>query len=116
MEPTPFGRYALERRLGEGGMAEVWQGTLRAHGVVKPLVIKRIRRQFSADPGFVEMFTDEARIAMLLHHPNVVAVFDFGQLEGEWYMAMEYVQGLNLTRLLHTLLRRGQRLDPDLVA
>lgn len=116
MEPTPFGRYALERRLGEGGMAEVWQGTLRAHGVVKPLVIKRIRRQFSADPGFVEMFTDEARIAMLLHHPNVVAVFDFGQLEGEWYMAMEYVQGLNLTRLLHTLLRRGQRLDPELVA
>lgn len=112
----PFGRYTLHERLGAGGMAEVWRASLSHQGVEKRLVIKRILRGLSADPAFLAMFIDEARIASLLHHPNIVQLYDLGEVDGEWYLAMEHVQGLNLNRALHSLTSRRRRMDAELVA
>ena len=112
----PFGRYTLHERLGAGGMAEVWRATLTHQGVEKRLVIKRILRGLSADPAFLAMFVDEARIASLLHHPNIVQLYDLGEVDGEWYLAMEHVHGLNLQRALHSLTSRRRLLPVEVVA
>ncbi|MBK9371902.1 MAG: serine/threonine protein kinase [Deltaproteobacteria bacterium] len=111
-----FGRYTLHERLGAGGMAEVWRATLTHQGVEKRLVIKRILRGLSADPAFLAMFVDEARIASLLHHPNIVQLYDLGEVDGEWYLAMEHVHGLNLQRALHSLTSRRRLLPVEVVA
>lgn len=110
-----FGRYTLHERLGAGGMAEVWRGTLTHQGVEKRLVVKRILRGLSADPAFLAMFVDEARIASLLHHPNIVQLYDLGEVDGEWYLAMEHVHGLNLQRALHSLTSRRRLLPVEVV-
>ncbi|MEY3214338.1 MAG: hypothetical protein RIT28_4819, partial [Pseudomonadota bacterium] len=112
----PFGRYTLHERLGAGGMAEVWRATLTHQGVEKRLVIKRILRGLSADPAFLAMFVDEARIASLLHHPNIVQLYDLGEVDGEWYLAMEHVPGLNLQRVLHSLTSRRRGMPTEVVA
>ncbi|MCK6516018.1 protein kinase [Myxococcota bacterium] len=112
----PFGRYTLHERLGAGGMAEVWRATLTHQGVEKRLVIKRILRGLSADPAFLAMFIDEARIASLLHHPNIVQLYDLGEVDGEWYLAMEHVHGLNLQRVLPSLTSRRRLMPVELVA
>ncbi|MCB9744406.1 MAG: protein kinase [Alphaproteobacteria bacterium] len=114
MSPEPFGRYTLVDTIGAGGMAEVFRATLSAQaGVQKQLVVKRILRSLSAEPAFVEMFIDEARIAAQLQHPNVVQVFDFGQVEDHWFMAMEWVDGLNLHHLLRQLAQKRVFLPLD---
>ncbi|MCB9760526.1 MAG: serine/threonine protein kinase [Alphaproteobacteria bacterium] len=111
--PEPFGRYELVDPIGAGGMAEVFRARLSAaEGVQKHLVIKRILKGLSHDPAFVEMFIDEARVAALLQHPNVVQVYDFGQVGEHWYMAMEWVDGLNLHRLMWHVANQRRRL-PD---
>ena len=88
------GRFTLLAKLATGGMAEIWlarQGGLR--GFEKVVVIKRIIESLSADPAFVEMFLDEARIAAQLNHPNIVQVHDLGEFAGAYYIAMEYLPG-----------------------
>lgn len=82
-------------------MAEVWRA--RAYGMggfEKILVIKKILRNLAEDDEFIELFIDEARIAVQLLHVNIVQVFDLGQVDGQYFMAMEYVHGLDLARLL----------------
>jgi serine/threonine protein kinase len=97
----PFGRYKLLSLLGEGGMAEVFLAELRAAGdISKILVIKRVLPHLVRDQGFVSMFFDEARLASKLTHPNVVQVFDFGEVEGQYYLAMEYLPGESLHSIL----------------
>lgn len=97
-----FGRYELRRRLGVGGMAEVYEAVAIAeHGIEKPLVIKRILEEHSADEQFQEMFRDEARVAMRLNHPNVVQVFDFGRDDdNRYFLAMELVRGKDLAAII----------------
>lgn len=96
-----FGRYELRRRLGVGGMAEVYEAIAYGeHGVEKPLVIKRILEEHGSDPDFREMFIDEARIAMRLNHPNVVQVFEFGKADERYFLAMELVRGRDLAGLI----------------
>lgn len=103
--PQQYGRYLLHRLLAEGGMAEVFLAQqLGAEGVSKLVAVKRILPHLSRQPEFVAMFLDEARLASNLSHPNVVQVFDFGEFEGRYYLAMEYLAGENLgavTRLAH---------------
>jgi hypothetical protein len=82
-------------------MAEVWRA--RAYGMAgfeKILVIKKILRSLAEDDEFIELFIDEARIAVQLLHVNIVQVFDLGQVDGQYFMAMEHVHGLDLARLL----------------
>lgn len=99
--PQQFGEYHLLEKIATGGMAEVWRA--RAYGMAgfeKILVIKKILDSLSKDDDFVRLFIDEARIAVHLLHVNIVQVFDLGAVDGQYYMAMEYVHGLDLARLI----------------
>ena len=105
-----FGKYTLERRLGAGGMAEVFLArSAVAQGLAKQLVIKKIHPAFARSKHFVTMFFDEARIALGLNHPNIVQVFDFGHVAQTYFLAMEHVDGLDLLRLLQEGARQGRR-------
>jgi serine/threonine-protein kinase len=101
IQASQFGRYELLERLGAGGMAEVYRARYTAApGITKPVVIKRVLGHYAQEPAFVEMFLNEARISVGLSHGNIVQVFDFGQVEGEYFLAMELVDGQPLSALL----------------
>ncbi|MCC6214059.1 MAG: serine/threonine protein kinase [Polyangiaceae bacterium] len=105
-----LGGYELLERLGAGGMAEVWVARRRGpHGFVKRVAIKRILPQLARDARFVEMFCDEARVYAALAHPNLVQILDFGEADGELYMALEYVGGPSVARLLRLVGARSGR-------
>lgn len=111
-----FGRYELLRRLAAGGMAEIFVARGPGpDGVERELVVKRILPHLADNPRFVQMFNDEATISAHLHHKNVVQVYDFGEVEGQWFLAMEYVRGLDAWRLLRRLGRTKDRI-PHAVA
>jgi serine/threonine-protein kinase len=103
-EPRRFGAYALEARLGHGGMAEVFLATREgAAGFMRQCVIKRILGHHNEDPSFVDMFINEAKIAAKLTHPNITQVYELGQVDDEFFIAMEYVKGRDLLRVLREL-------------
>ncbi|MFO8071694.1 MAG: protein kinase [Polyangia bacterium] len=92
-----FGKYQLLELLGRGGMAEVFKAkSYGVEGFEKLLVIKRILPTLTDNERFVEMFINEAKIAVSLNHANIVQVFDLGKIGDSYYIAMEYVQGLDL--------------------
>jgi serine/threonine-protein kinase len=96
-----FGKYLLVRQLATGGMAEVYLARQTGPGgFEKQCVIKRMLPQLAVDKQFVQMFLDEARIAAHLAHPNIVQIFDFGQVGADYFIAMEYVRGVDLNQLL----------------
>ncbi|HRG96657.1 MAG TPA: serine/threonine-protein kinase [Polyangiaceae bacterium] len=100
-EPTCLGPYVLEQRVAAGGMAEVYVARRRGpHGFEKTVALKRILPELAHDPEFVAMFVDEARVSARLCHPNVVQIFDFGDEGDELYMAMEYVEGTTVAKLM----------------
>ena len=97
VSPTRFGKYDLLALLATGGMAEIWLARISGMaGFEKLVVIKRLLDQLARDPEYVEMFLDEARINARLTHSNVVTVLELGQVEGKYFMAMEYVPGLSV--------------------
>jgi serine/threonine protein kinase len=99
--PTPFGKYELLERLGTGGMAIVYRARYTAApGITKPVVIKKVLDVYAEDQAFVQMFIQEARISVGLNHGNIVQVFDFGQVDGEYFLAMELVDGQPLSRVI----------------
>lgn len=96
-----FGNYILLDRLNAGGMAEVFLAkSIGASGVNKFVAIKRILPQFSDNKEFIDMFKSEAKIAVNLHHSNVVSIIDFKAEKGQLYLVMEFLQGQNLRQLL----------------
>ena len=98
-------------------MAEVFLGRASvAQGLNKQLVIKKIHRAYARSRHFVTMFRDEASIALELNHPNVVQVFDFGQVGDTYFLVMEYVEGLDLLRLMHEAARANRRIPLGLCA
>lgn len=108
--PTEFGRYRLEERLAVGGMAEIFRAkAFGLHGFEKTIVIKRILPRLSEDREFVELFIDEARVMTQLNHPKIVQVHDFGEVEGQLFIAMEYVEGMDLLELLRLCAKRRVR-------
>jgi serine/threonine-protein kinase len=114
--PTTFGRYRLLGRIGEGGMAEVYRALMTGpEGFERELVLKRILPQLSGTGDFKTMFIREAKISALLLHPNIVQIYEFGEADGAYFIAMESVQGVTLREALTTL-RREQRAMPYLVA
>jgi serine/threonine protein kinase len=105
-----LGPYELGERLGLGGMAEVFVAYRAGpHGFAKKVALKRILPELAQDPRFVAMFCDEARISAPLCHPNIVQVIDFGESQGELFMAMEYVEGVSLAKLLRYVSGRRER-------
>jgi len=114
--PRVFGRYVLTALIGEGGMAEVYTATVQvAAGLTKRVVIKKIRQVYADHEEFTRMFVDEAKIALSLNHANIVQVFDFGQVQGAFYLAMEPVEGIDAMRLFHAVSDAKERI-PRVVA
>ena len=95
------GRYRVLRRLGSGGMADVWLAE-DAH-LQRQVALKVLHRRFAQDREFVERFRREAESAAGLQHPNIVSVFDRGEFEGTYYIAMQYVEGPTLKQLIPAL-------------
>ena len=108
------GKLQIIRRLGQGGMAEVFLAKqVGVKGFEKFLVMKKILQQFAENPEFVDMLFAEARANARLTHPNVVQTFDVGVTEGVAYILMEYVRGPDLKRLINELRRKGLALPME---
>jgi eukaryotic-like serine/threonine-protein kinase len=96
-----YGRYEVLGRIAFGGMAEIFLGReATALGASRHLVIKRILPHVADDAQFVEMFLDEARLAIQLSHPNICHIYEFGELEGSYFIAMEWINGVPLGKLI----------------
>src|SRR5439155_18366679 len=101
MEMEQLGKFLLIERLGRGGMAEVWKARITGPmGFARKVVVKRILPELIEEPRFVEMFIAEARLSAQLNHANVVQVYEFGSVDGEFFLAMEYVHGRDLMAVL----------------
>lgn len=97
--PTIFGgRYELHRRLARGGMADVFLARDQLLG--RPVAVKVLFPEYATDPTFVERFRREAQAAANLNHPNIVAIYDWGEELGTYYIVMEYVEGQSLAQIL----------------
>jgi len=112
---TSFGKYSLVAKIAKGGMAEILLAKLTGTaGFEKLVCIKRILPDLIEDQQFVSMFLAEARIAALISHQNVCQVFELGEIDGSYYIAMEYLEGVPVAMLRHTA-QYGQPPDPRLV-
>ena len=106
--PALVGRFELGRRIGVGGMAEVFVGRQAGvGGFERRVVVKRIHPNLAHDAEFVHMFLEEARLAARVAHPNVVAVVDAGKAGEDYFLIMEYVPGRDLGFLVNAAKRRG---------
>ena len=106
--PRRFGKYTLLRKLAVGGMAELFLAIQRSvAGFEKLIVIKRILPSMNQDRAFIDMFLHEARIAATLSHPNIVQIFDVGQVDGTYFIAMEHVHGEDLRSIVRQMKRKG---------
>lgn len=114
---TVIGRYMLHGQIAFGGMATIHVGRLVGPiGFARTVAIKRLHGTFSANPSFVAMFMDEARIAARISHPNVVSIIDVVAENGVLLLVMDYVHGESLAELVSAAADRGSRADPHVVA
>jgi len=110
-----FGQYRLQERIGVGGMAEVWKARMTGvEGFQKTVAIKKILPHLTDSSDFVEMFVDEAKLAAQLNHAHIIHIYDLGRIEGDYYIAMEYVEGENLRAILNAARERGRPLPVGL--
>jgi serine/threonine-protein kinase len=93
------GRYEIEQKIGDGGMATVYRG--RDKRLHRPVAIKVLHSHYINDPDFLARFQHEAQAAAILSHPNIVSVYDVGQDGDIHYIVMEYIDGLNLKTLIN---------------
>lgn len=109
--PVPFGRYQLIRRIGAGGMGEVFLA--REGGASpRPVVVKKVLPNLVANRAFVGRFLDEAKVVVRLKHPHIARVYAMGDVDGEYYLSMEYVQGKTVSRFMRRL--RDRKLEMPL--
>ncbi len=114
---TRLGRYELLLPIAMGGMAKVWAARQRGQrGFSKLVAIKTILPNLSEDPAFESMFLDEARIASNVHHPNVCDIYELGEEGKVLYLAMEWVNGDSLVRVLRASGSVSERIDPRIAA
>ncbi len=96
-----FGKYFLQERIAAGGMGEVYRAKISGvEGFERPVAIKKMLPHLSADRDFIAMLVKEAKLSVLLHHQNIVQVYDLAKEGNEYYIAMEYVPSVNLSNLL----------------
>jgi eukaryotic-like serine/threonine-protein kinase len=101
---VPFGSYVLLQRVGAGGMAELFRaGKMGDAPGPAAYCIKKILPRYAANDSFRKLFANEVRIASVLHHPNIVRVFEHGEVYGELFLSMELVRGISLSRLLQRM-------------
>ncbi|MBW1810941.1 MAG: serine/threonine protein kinase [Deltaproteobacteria bacterium] len=100
-QPCYFGKYYLYERLAVGGMAEIYRAKLYGvDGFEKNMVVKQILPQYAKHQEFIQMFIDEAKICVNLSHGNIVPVYELGEIDGIYFISMEFVDGKNLGELL----------------
>jgi serine/threonine protein kinase len=103
-----FGKYQILERIATGGMAEIYKAKLEGiGGFQRTFAIKRILPNLSQNGEYIAMLVDEAKVAGLLSHANIVQILDLGQVEGIWYIAMEYVHGRDLGAVLRRAKKKG---------
>jgi serine/threonine protein kinase len=107
-----FGKYLLVGEIAVGGMAEVFLAVHKGvESFIKVVVIKRVLPHLTSNPDFVRMFIDEARLAARLEHPNIVRTYEFGEVDGQYFSAMEYLPGEDLGKTLKNLAISKQRMQ-----
>jgi serine/threonine protein kinase len=112
--PIAFGRYHLVERLAVAGMAELYLADVKGdHGFAKRVVIKRILPQLAADPHFTQMFIAEAKITARLMHPKIAQTHRLGHEDGQLFIEMEYVDGLDVLAMLRECAHRRVRLPAE---
>jgi serine/threonine protein kinase/Tfp pilus assembly protein PilF len=100
LKPKKFGKYQLLQKIALGGMAELYRSKVtRAHGFEKLVAIKKILPHLTDQGNLVKAFIDEAKLAALLQHENIVQIYDFGSIDDEYFIAMEYLFGKDLRKL-----------------
>ena len=114
--PTTFGKYELLEKIGTGGMAEIYRARVEGPGgFEKILVLKKILPAFAENRAFVQMLIAEAKVSSVLHHANIVQIYELGEIEGQYYIAMEYVHGADLLRILTACSADEQEVPEELV-
>lgn len=99
-KPRPFGHYFILEKIAQGGMAEIFKGlTYDFSGLKKFIVIKRILPHIAANPEFIKMLVDEAKLAVQLNHGNIAQTFDLGKVAEDYFIVMEYVEGKTLSQV-----------------
>lgn len=113
--PVAFGRFLLLKRLSRGGMGEIFLAKIgEIAGFEKFVIIKKILPQLAANDDFIVRFIDEAQVAIKLNHVNIAQVFEVGRVDGEYFLAIEYIEGRDLRRLLRRCREMQRRLPVDL--
>ena len=113
--PAVFGRYVLLHRISRGGMGEIFLAKLgEIQGFEKPIIIKKLLPDLSKDREFLQRFVAEAQITIKLSHGNIAQVYEVGMVDGEYFLAMEYVNGRDLRSLASRCLDEKLTLKPDI--
>src|SRR4029450_2271011 len=114
-QPKPFGKYFLIEKLATGGMAEIYKAkNFGVDGFEKLLAIKRILPHCSSDKEFITMLIDEAKLSVALSHTNIAQVFDLGKVGTDYFISMEFVDGINLRELMNRAKETGAQLPEDI--
>ncbi|MEO0334911.1 MAG: serine/threonine-protein kinase, partial [Pseudomonadota bacterium] len=109
-----FGKYILLEKLATGGMAEIYLARKPgANGIGKFLAIKRILPQFADTEEFIDMFKDEAKIAINLNHSNIVGIHEFGVEKSQFFIVMDYVEGRNMRQILNKMKKNASKFSID---
>ncbi|MBI3184479.1 MAG: serine/threonine protein kinase [Myxococcales bacterium] len=114
-EPVEFGKFQLVRRIGAGGMGEVFLARDESGQVPRACVVKKVLPHLSQNRAFVGRFVDESKVVVRLRHPQVARVYAMGEVNGEYFLAMEYVQGKTVSRFARRLRERKQVMPFGLV-
>ncbi len=113
--PQVFGRYLLLQRLSRGGMGEIFLAKLgEIQGFEKLVIIKKILPHLAANSDFIKRFIDEAQVAIKLTHSNIAPVFEVGRVGSEYFLAIEYVEGRDLRKVIARQHDEAKRLPIDL--
>lgn len=114
--PLPFGRYQLIRRIGAGGMGEVFLARDGASGKgPRACVVKKVLPNLVANRAFVGRFLDEAKVVVRLKHQNIARVYAMGDVDGEYFLSMEYVQGKTVSRFTKRLRDRKMEMPLGII-
>ena len=108
--PRAFGPYRILERIGEGGMSVVYMALRTGHH--EPQIVKVLHEGLAQNPIVSQRFLREAQVASTLHHPHIVPITGAGQEDGRFYLAMEYVRGVELEQVFHACLRAGRTIPP----
>lgn len=108
-QPIPFGKYLLLDRINIGGMAEVWRGKqFGASGFERLVAIKRILPNIAEDEEFITMFIDEAKISVQLTHANIAQIYELGQIQSSYFIAMEYIPGKDMRAIFERCRKKAE--------